>query len=610
MKIPLFTQDREILERTPYPFLVMSDSDPLTRLIGAQFLTDAGSELRKVFLLVQKDQYRMRRDELLPFSNKDIEDCWHRAFSFYSEEKQGYSLIILADQISEKGRLRPFQPLFFCRNKELFFHPPCPKCGLLLQQCDHDDFLINSGLEAYSSSLKRYLYCPSCSSSGSSDFYVYELDNSDPPFLKDRRTLIKEFGFLRERRVETDLPCSDCMNHQECYGPEQQVYLRIVPFSFYSFYMLMFEAMSLNAPDFLSLISGARFEELESNLARRREFGRISCVETMKKGGLVEAPLFFSNDERNFLEVLYLKLTFLGEVFKKLFPGGDLFKHPDLRLCIDRMWVKLSEQSTLLPFFWNFRVELLDISMPFPDVVSFPKFPASNTLFFLGLTWFYTFLVNSEQDSSKVSHALQEAAKNFSFDGDCSLKGYSMGELNPAFLPGNIFWNPAGKTVDKNWNIFWEKSLCLGWDLLKTGFHSSPEMSKEEFQRQLESLREEIRGSLFAKELIADRLPVPSETVETNEAIHDILTRIINKWHMEIGAEKEELEETVVLTPEIPRKEVSTSPSPIDKQPEEDESLAETIILMPENIKDKKKGKISEYRNSSKRIGQRDQDNL
>jgi hypothetical protein len=320
------------------------------------------------------------------------------------------------------------------------------------------------------------------------------------------------------------------MNHQECYGPEQQVYLRIVPFSFYSFYMLMFEAMSLNAPDFLSLISGARFEELESNLARRREFGRISCVETMKKGGLVEAPLFFSNDERNFLEVLYLKLTFLGEVFKKLFPGGDLFKHPDLRLCIDRMWVKLSEQSTLLPFFWNFRVELLDISMPFPDVVSFPKFPASNTLFFLGLTWFYTFLVNSEQDSSKVSHALQEAAKNFSFDGDCSLKGYSMGELNPAFLPGNIFWNPAGKTVDKNWNIFWEKSLCLGWDLLKTGFHSSPEISKEEFQRQLESLKEEIRGSLFAKELIADRLPVPSETVETNEAIHDILTRIINKW--------------------------------------------------------------------------------
>jgi hypothetical protein len=667
LRLSLITQDRETLERTLGPFLVMNDSDPLTRLIGAQFLTDAGSEIKKVFLLVQRDQYLLQRDELSPFNNRDIEDYWQQAFSFYSEEKKGHSLIVLADQINEKGRLMPFEPLFFCKYNQSFFHPPCPKCGLPLRQCYHDELLINSGLEAYSHSLKRYLHCPSCAASNSSDFYVCEFDPSDPPFLKDRRILMKEFGLLRGGDAAVDcLPCNECVNYQECYGPEQLVLSRIAPFSFYPFYMHIFEAMTLNALDFLSLVSGATFEELESNPATRREVGRMSCLKKIKQDDFLNAPLFF-HEERDFLEVLYLKLTFLGEVFKQIISGEDIFKHPDLRICINRIWVKLSEQSSLLPFFWNFKVELLDISMPTPELASFHKLPASDTLFSLGLIWFYTLLVNIKQDFSKVSRALRETVRNFSPDSDFLSTGYSAEDLNSTFQSVNIFWDPERKIVDKDLEILWEKSLALGWSLFKASFHMNG-LSKEEFRQQLESLREEIKGNLFLKKPGLDGRPALSETLETNEAIHDLLTRIVDKWTLKID-EEEELMETVVLKPENSKKEISPPRVQVEKQlkedeslaetvilgpnkstagsfqraqtkdllkkegdesssstvdtvdkktiiqkyggrVEEDESLAETIILMPENGKDKKKGKISEYRNSFKRIGQRDQDNI
>ncbi len=581
LKFSLITQETELLEKTPFPFLVINDTDPLASLIEARFVTDTGSELKRAFIMTQRDHYLLSRDELWPITNLDIETSWQNAFSSYAGEKQDRSLITLENQISENGRLALLPSLFFCKARQIFFHPPCPKCGLPLQQCEDDGLLISSGLQSYSGSLKRYLFCPSCASSGNADFYAYELEHSDPPFLKDRWALLREFSLLHENKgLASQFPCGECPKHQECYGTDNAVLLRIVPFSFYPFYMLVFEAMSLCAPDFLSLISGATFEELESRLKTRGELGRIRCLKTVRQDGSIMTPFFYHGSEKFFLEVLYLKLSFLGEVLQSLFSDTDLFKHPDLRLAIDRIWVKIADHGALLPFFWNFTVKYMDISRPSTGSEFHQKLPSPSSLYFLGLIWFYALLENKKQDISMISHSLRKAVDSSLSPGDFSSGNYFKEGVSTTFSPENMFWQPDGKTVDTSWHSLWGISIGLGWSLLRAGFQHDPQWSKEEFWQQFQNLRAEVVGNLFQKEPVALDRTLPAERIHPaeDEAIHDILVRIMKRWRSRGEEAEEVLKETVVLSPEG----LKGKPAP----PAEEEEQA-TVILSPEGLKEK-----------------------
>jgi len=351
--------------------------------------------------------------------------------------------------------------------------------------------------------------------------------------------------------------------------------------------LFAFDAMSLNGPDFLSLISGATFDELEARLEIRRELGRINYLKRIRQNSLAIVPFFYDHDERYFLEVLYLKLSFLGEVFQRLLQGTDLFKHPDLRLSIDRIWIKLEDHGgSLLPFFWNFRVGFLDMSRHLTEIESLPTSPPSFTLFFLASVWFYTLLGNKKQDISSISHSLRE-----SFDRSFSDQNFS----NPFFNPSNIFWDPEGKHVTESWLPLWEKALHLGWSLFKVSFQYDSKWSKEEFWKQLDHLRGEVKNSFFGKEPM-DSLPIRhSERIGENEAIYGILMGILRKWQAEKEEEKEVKEmipETIILTP--PKadlgleergtvKEVDkiSSPRKTVELPQGDDFLAETVILGP-----------------------------
>jgi hypothetical protein len=526
-------------------------------------VSDASSPLKKVFVLVQRDQYLLTADDLWPINNREIAESWQEAFSFYTGENKALSLIILANQMNEEGRLRPLQSLFFCKTRKLFFHPPCPKCGLPLDQCENDDLLNHSGLPPYSASLKRYLYCPSCFKDNQSEFYVYELDHSDPPTIKDRWALIKEYGFL-PNKTNDQFPCGACPNHQECYSSDQRCLSRIYPFAFYPFYLFAFDAMSLNGSDFLSLISGATFDEIEAQWEIRHELGRVRCLKAIKQDGLAKVPFFYHNDERYFLEVLYLKLSFLGEAIQNFLLGTDPFKHPDLRLSINRIWVKLVNPRSLLPFFWNFRVGFLDISRHPPEIR--PPTLSSYTFFFLSLVWLYALLANKKQDISNISISLRASLEHPFSDQDFS---------QPLFNPLNIFWDPDGKTFNKDWLSLWEKSLLLGWSLFKASFQYDAKWSIEEFLEKLENLREEVKKNLFWKEPVMSFHAGVSEAKAEDGVIHGILARIFKKWQVGIEAEKEEWKETVVLSPEGLKKEASS----FLKEDEGREIVPETVII-------------------------------
>lgn len=606
LEFSLISQDRSVDGKAPFPFLVINESDPLGRLIEARFVTDAGSKIKRVFVLLQKDEYLLPRDELWPVSNQDVDECWQRAFSSYSGKAKDGSVVVLSDQIEKDGRLSPLQSLFYCNQERIFFHPQCPTCGSPLQQCYDDHLLTGVGLQPYSTSLKRYLYCPSCFDLvGESDFFIHALESSDPPILKDRWDLVKEFGQLTEGKKHMDqFPCAKCPNHQECYGADGLALSRIVPVSFYSFHMLIFEAMSVNAPDFLSLISGASLEELEAHLAEKQEPGRISCLKTLERDDPVKAPFIFGADERYFLEVLYLKLSFLGELAQTVFSGLDTYRHPDLGLSLNRIWVKLSDQSGLLPFFWNFRVRLVDVGGSAVKMPYVSQSPPYYGIYFLGLVWFYTLLVNKKQGVSEVYMALEQGLEKMASHDDASVETLPESGWNGSCLPENIFWNPEsrmGKTLGEDWLQLWEKSVGLGWSLLNASLRGDPKWSIDEFRQEMESLREEVKAALFqqgpvtvghAGPKLRQALAVDQqEHAPDNEAIHDILVNITERWRAEIDAErheivkdkveiKDELEKTVIFST-IAGEEPDQA---VDGSQDETEVL-ETVILSAKDFR-------------------------
>ncbi len=558
----------------PYPFLMITDSDPLTRVLDASLVTDGTSEIKRLFVLIQKDHYSLRKEELWPFNNKDVENAWQKAFAAYAEMKQP-PLITLCGQIGNRGTLRPFQSLLFCRYQRFFFHPLCPRCSGVLQQCEEDDLLLHSGLQPYSTSLKRYLFCPSCHRGGGKDFYVYELEYNDPPFLKDWRSLMKEYGELpagRERLPQ--FPCGECPDLQGCYGPNPQILSRIVPFSFYPFWMLIFESMSLNASDFIPLISGAEIEPLEGHLRQEGEAGRSNLLKRVKLDSQSEVPFFFRHEKKYFSEILYLKLTFLGNLIQTLTLRESRNHHPDFRPSLEKIWVKLADQSPLLPFFWNFHVRYIDIVRPGLETKSLPKPPSSEHLFFLGLVWFYVLLVNDKQNFSRVSLSLQEILDPLTSNRDFSFVTVLREGSHATLNPENIFWYPEGRKVQKDEAPLWDKSLLLGWSLFKASFGYDLKGLEEEFWRELEDLREEVKRDLFSKEPVETPEEKVTADLSQDDAIHGILMEILKKWKLETEAGNEEARETVILPAGGLKK-------PTPSLGKEAQRVPETVIIPP-----------------------------
>ena len=281
--------DPRLLERHPFPFMVLFDQSPLARLIEGVVVSDLGQEVRDVFLWVQRDNYRIFR--LPPFvNNAAIDRTWREQFSVLLKA-QGQSpwptFLPLKAQLGPDGGLLPFAPLWFCKRVKSYFPAVCPKCGEPLEECRDDALLSAEGLSPYSSSLRRYLYCPRCYPSGNREFYCYGREKDDPPSVKDRLSLLKAMGELIDEGRGQEIPCSRCPEKGECYGEEGRVQQRVVPFSFYPFYLFVFHGAGARLEDMIELLDGASPEEVMQRLKERRAFGPLRRVErVLGQGGL------------------------------------------------------------------------------------------------------------------------------------------------------------------------------------------------------------------------------------------------------------------------------------------------------------------------------------
>jgi len=555
-----------------FPFQILDRSEPLARIVDGEVITDAGNRIERVSVLLQDDQYRLAQDALWPHTNIDIERCWQRAFSFFKSETQGDGVATFAPQIDDQGELTPLQSLFFCSAKQVFFHPPCPVCGAGLEQCYEDAMLDEAGLARYSQSLVRYLFCPTCKEiAGETSFYVYSHGAGSAPLVKDRRDLIAEFGNLPEGRAE-GFPCSGCDSAQECYSPEQRVMSRMAPVCFYPFYMLIFPGASVKATDFLALVSGATFEELESHLAKSGRSKGMGRIEEIRPAHGDQVTFLTSEGEERFLEVLYLKLSFLGDLYGSVSPGVDQLEWPDLGLSLDRMWVRFGDQSRLLPSIWHFKVQLMGLGGQATDPGTLPKAPPAFGYYFMGLSWFYALLVNKQQGMSQVHDAVARVVEASVAEGGGDIEPRDI-RGDDVFAPERIFWDGRpgfGAEVDGDTLSLWKASLDLGFDLIGVAMNQGA-WSDQVFWDTWKGLTERIKSGLFQRaEGVEPVRPAATEgnapdaerrDVDDDGVLSEIVLNIAAKWR-EASVEGGRAESTVPGSP-----------------PGEDVDLAETLVF-------------------------------
>jgi hypothetical protein len=489
-------------------------ASPFSETVHARIKTTGDDVIQPVHLVWQRDRYDPP-DSLLPVTNTDVENAWKNAFAFHQKSGPSRAPILFKGQIAPNGLFQPFQPLFRCRETRRWFHPVCPQCGTALTLCRDDALLEKRGLPAYSRSLERFLYCPSCSKlSDSLAFYTREKTAGMPAVVQDADGLVVHWKQLLGALPEdASLPCRNCPDQDACFGPGSQAASRIVPFAFFPFYMMMFPAPSLGAADFLPMMSG------------KATAGQSIDEATDSPGGT--SGFLFQNQDRQFLEILYLKLTFLAQVFRQITFGDGSGGMQEIDLSLDGIGVDVYPSAAGLPACWNFNVRILDAIGTFHASPFAPVVPQSPRLHFLGALWFRTLLVNSRQDSGTVFTEVGRLIDGLAVGQGAEALSMETIGAEGLFDFGQIFWLPDQRNLPEAWQAYWHAVLGLGFQLVHAGLRTGVLLDNGQFLTALDELRQSIKDEMFA-----GSVPEPSSKAKTvrSEKMEIVLLGILEKW--------------------------------------------------------------------------------
>lgn len=515
---------------------------PFSNRIFTDIYANGGDSLRIVVLLLQRSNYEPPRT-MVPLNNTLLEAAWQKAFEFH---RQGDSLnrpILLRNQVNAEGRLQAFSPLFFCRHTKKWFQPVCPQCGLALDLCRDDALLEQRGLPGYNDSLERFLYCKTCSKiSPASPFFVPLKRTGLPDIVQDQQGLILLYKqLLATLPEEAALPCRGCKDVDACYGNEELAVKRIEPVSFFPFYMLMFPAPTCGAIDFIRMISGGADAGVPEGATGERQIG--------------ENRFFYQDEQRQFLEILYLKLTFLAQVVGLLVPEDHSNKIQGFDFSLDSIGVDLVAPGAGLPAFWNFNARILDSVGSFQTSPFAPAQPEAPVLHFLAAVWFQTLLVNTEQRVETVFAKIGKFAAEWNVDEDAL--AIDLPDYEGMFSAKQVYWKPLDQKLPQRWNEFWEQSLHLGFQLTHSGLKAGAAWDGQRFKESLEALRNAIKTEMFRAPVVEAQT---EDRFQKSDRMADVLGRILGKWRAQamVSTDREKAEsapeitddeETVVFTP-------------------------------------------------------------
>ncbi len=530
-----------------FPFLMPGKDKPFTRLVKADLKFNGSATSHSFFVLVQKDTYPSDSANLNPATNASLDNTWRDTIQFYAKSQGIFPVV-------DRQTLEPAQlsPLFYCKKRSQFFHPPCPACGQPLSLCKDEKILEDASLPSYQASLNRYLFCRTCHQSGREKvFYAYGRDSLDPFFVHDRFDLIRHFGQMDPSQAR-DLPCAGCPEHGACYTDGHKADVRLVPFSFYPFYMLVFKASQINGIDFLSMLSGAPVPPL--------------VPETGSKARETEpARYLFKDDPCFWLELLVLKYAFLEKILSTLKRRKIEGMSSNVYLNVDSIWVSPRSEAGMMPFFWDYELEILDLVTGNPADMFQASLVGHQHINFIAQLWLYTFLVNSTQSADSVFQAAGElmqapGLKGSPPDLEALLKSY------PVFRPENIFWAPEPVPMAETWSDFWFQSLDFMRSVLTQTDTSDFGPFLDQCLAHARDMLQKTKSDLFSKGgrtdlrdaepvepvVPAQRLPEnPPENQaasdKSRQAVAGILKDLRSRWAEE-SAVQEPLEEDVVET--------------------------------------------------------------
>ncbi|MCP4672235.1 MAG: hypothetical protein GY857_13115 [Desulfobacula sp.] len=537
---------------TAFPFQVLDNSDKLARVIQGEIRLNKTIKIKKLLLLVQRDNYLFEYSDLNPVTNSMLDKRWHHLISS-NTNSSAFHFTNPKEYIEEPYF---FKSLFYCQKIDYYFHPPCPTCAAELELCMDDELLKKNALPSYSNSLKRYLYCPKCIlSSNQTKFYTYSKEASDPGYVKNRFDLIHDFKNLKAN-LDHSFPCSTCQEHMECYMTGEKADNRISFFSFYPFHMMCFNDSDMTMEAFLPLISGASIDEIDV----LREYG-ITLPDKQKLNDYTSKKAFFFNDSPMFfLEVLYLKLSLLRETARIISIRSKQSNLYEFELSFKKLWIKLGDKESVLPCLWNFSVNILDVPDKKDDNQDI--FHNQNFSSYFALLWLYIFFSNKNQRSKEIFLEAGKIIKQLNKPEQSPIDVVDLLNDNKIFQSHQIFWNNPLFIIPSDHIELWNKIVTLFFSLSTPG--SSNNTTKDinnvkSIIDNIDRLMDEIKEKLFNQKYIISNLDNPDqnktdilqqkeETSSSKQNIHNILSRIKQKWEHETGDYDNDIMETFTLS--------------------------------------------------------------
>jgi hypothetical protein len=373
--------------------------------------------------------------------------------------------------------------------------------------------------------------------------------------------------------------------------------------------------MPVNAAEFHVMLSGGSLADVRGLLQEQGEMGRLKAIEQCGLLGPEREAFLFREDERFFLEIVYLKLCLLAEAVSVLRRGADAARSVDAQATREQLWVSIPQKSGYLPGLWSFGLRIADVFTPLVESASHALTGGRGALYSIGLTWFQTLLVNASQDAAKVNQALDDLLDRRLAKADPSGAPPPWDLAGPVFGAENVFWRLGRLPRDIGWSGFWEEALNLGWTLLVASHASTRDWSWAAFEWQIAALQEQLRQALFHSPTRTPAEEQQGVSPDDSRAIHAILTEILQAWRNRVEqdqtaravaappppapgepvseedtlplgvqwrAEDQELIETVILTGGTSEKPERVEAPPASTASPSEDMLPETIILGPQ----------------------------
>ncbi len=544
-------------------FVSVTQRDPLVNILKAKLVTTTGKDIQDLFLVLSKDNYDSDINPRI-VTNGMIEDIWSKSYAFYRTRKTPFSPFLIGESKDDNNKVIPkFRSLFYCNKKNIYFHPPCPTCGNLLELADDDKFLNLYGLPSYSSSIERFLVCPICCSKGDPHLFVKDIrdvNKKTKANVMDKDQLIWSWRHLAtNQELHKVLPCAGCNEAGSCFGEKKKVFYHLQPLAFYPFFLFVFKAPEMEAYRYLEMISGKKSSQ---NISSNR------------------TDFFFSEtDKQWFYEVLFLKLSLLQQVLRDL--NANRTEYPCLGTnLIEKLWIHIPALPGQLPNAWAYSPVFVGL-LGDGRLLQMPRPSANHLLMDFAILWFHVLCTNKNNNIGVVNEALEEIIA-FVENGNQLPFHKVSDKVRQILAPQALIWHPVKFVVDEQAQQLWQHAMDIGIKMIERSLSGLITTDLEDFSNEISQLSSKVKQCLFSISFTKEQAQTWPQSQQKDHEIVTILDEIIHKWqkHSSLSKRKQFFEK--VMSEQVPDVEIGGQQVP-EQNYTENISDIETLPLYEEN---------------------------